>query len=156
MNYFRQEDTNCHLLADVEARIFKKASEDKIPSYFFIKSFSYNKDTFVLDDLRFLNGFSSEEEIYLSTVSKINSKRGEVYEVKIMHWIGYFYRTFCYLYNFTSREVFELISPKYLKEVYPLYHTQDIKKAIAWTIEHFNIKKETKDQKIRRILTTVF
>lgn len=155
MNYLREYDANCHTLSDIQARIFEKASKEKIPSLYFIKSFSYNEETTMMDNLKFLDGFSSEEEIYISSKRKVKTNRGQIINPVVMHWIGYFYRSFCYLYGFKSKEAFKLIEPNYLVKIYPLYHSQDIRKAIIWAILDLKIERVDPKDKIRKLLLTI-
>ena len=153
MNYLRKLDKTGHDLADIQARMFSKSAEQNIPSYFFIKIFSYYKEVNKMDDLSFLYGNVSEEDIYFYVKSKIKKHiKGTVYSKAEMHWIGYFYRSFSYVTGWNSKKMFETIPPKYLLEVYQPYHTQDIMKSIQMVIDDLNIKDDNQEERIFTIL----
>ena len=155
MNYLREFDKECHLLSDIQGQLFEKASKNGYPSYFFVKVFMYSYPATLFDELNYFKSNIPMDEIYSYIVSKVKKNRGEVFDYKIMNWIGYFYRTYCYLYKTKSSEVFKTISPKYLKKAYLMYHTQDIRKAIQWVVEDLKISSESNEARIQRILRTI-
>ena len=131
MNFIRKKDDTAYRLASMQARIFSRSGEKGIPSYSFILTFMYSSEAKSLDDLSFLFGGSSEEEIYRGILARKTSQRGGVvYPSHILHWVGFFYRYASYLTGATSDQLFKSISPKYLVGVYPAYHGLDIVKAI--------------------------
>lgn len=155
MNYLREYNKECRLLAEAQGQIFKKSVEESLPSYFFIKSFMLSEEARLFDNMSLLTSYVSIEDIYLSISKKIKSHRGEVYDTKVIMWIGYFYRTYCYLYNISSNVAFSQISPSYLKRAYKMYHTQDIRKAIDWVIKDLNISFVDDKERIMQILREI-
>ena len=155
MNFLKEYNKQCRLLADIQGQIFKKSAEENIPSYFFIKVFMYSDDALLFDDLSLLTSYVSTEEIYSNIAHKVKRNRGEIYNSKEIFWIGYFYRSFCYLYDVRSHTAFELVPVAHLKKAYSMYHTQDIRKAIQWVVDDLNITFKDNQQKIYDILRTV-
>ena len=147
MKYLRKKDEIGYMLASMQARIFEKSAEEKIPSYFFIQTFVNSFDAFQIDNLSFLLSGSSESEVYLNTKMHTKRKKGLVYYRGIMHWIGFFYRFASYLTNISSKELFKKISPKYLEKVYPLYHGVDILKAVEMVFEDVEYEKKTPSER---------
>ena len=153
MKSLRNPDKNCHDLADIQARLFKKSALEKIPSFYFIKVFMHSEMVKKMDEVdSFLYGNISEQEIYMDVVRKIkNINRGEVYSASIMNWIGYFYRTMSFMTSLSSKRIFELVKPKYLCGVYPMYHSLDITKAVQMVMDDLKIILEDDNQRFMRI-----
>ena len=153
MKQLKEFDKVGHNLASIQARIFSESLKDKIASYAFIKIFMHHPMVESMDDLSFDTGVISEQDIYATVVRSIKNKnRGTLYSDGTIHWIGYFYRAFCYVTNYSSKTAFKLISPTYLQKVYIAYHSQDIVKAIQWVIDDRRIPLETDKERIMRIL----
>ena len=57
------------------------------------------------------------------------------YSPEEMYWIGYIYRYFAYTYGKTSVQVYRIIKPKELRELYLPYHTMDPAQAIDRILE---------------------
>ena len=131
MKFLREKDDNYSTLCSLQARIFEKASENNLPSFFFIQTFMNSSDAEQLDNLLFLLSGSSSSEIYTNIAKKLPKiKKPTIYDSNVMHWIGFFYRATSYLLNISSKELFKNIPPRYLNSVYPLYHSLDLKQAI--------------------------
>lgn len=140
MNYLRESDNTCHRLADIQARLFKEASREGLPSLSFIRSFLCLSEVRKMDDLSFLYGNLSEQEVYALAKSHLNKQSGgTLFSQNEMHWIGYIYRTIAYMSGIPSRSLARLIAPKYLQEVYPLYHSLDAKQAVEKIFFDLNI-----------------
>lgn len=147
MKFLRKKDDDCYRLASMQARIFEKSSNEGIASYFFIQKFMNSMDAKSLDDLSFLLSGSSEIELYFNCIKAVKRTKGQVYPSSVMHWIGFFYRYASYLTGISSMELFKKISPKYLNQVYPLYHGLDIVKAIEMVFESQHIEQETPNER---------
>ena len=52
-----------------------------------------------------------------------------------MYWIGYIYRYFSYTYEKSSSQVYKIIKPKELRELFFAYHTMDPSQAIERILE---------------------
>ena len=64
------------------------------------------------------------------------SKYGSVkYSPNEMYWIGYIYRYFSYTYEKSSSQVYKIIKPKELRELFFAYHTMDPSQAIERILE---------------------
>ncbi|HAL18193.1 MAG TPA: hypothetical protein DCO86_00995 [Spirochaetaceae bacterium] len=153
MSFSREFDKTGHSLSAIQARIFSRSAEEGVPTYGFIKVFMHSEHARKLDDLSFLYGVGSEEDIYERTKSKVKpKKRGVVYEEAVAHWIGYFYRAYCYLTMSSSKDAFHRIPPAFLMGVYEPYHTVDIAKAVQMVIQDRGIVFLTPKERIREIL----
>lgn len=130
MNFLRESDKTCHELADIQARIFAMSAKEKLPSLYFIRAFMCLSETRSMDDLSFLHGNLSEQELFQLAASHLKSRRGTLFSEAEMHWIGYIYRAMAYISKTSSRELVTKAPPKYLRSVYPMYHTLDIVAAI--------------------------
>ncbi len=62
------------------------------------------------------------------SVEKLNSS-SEIF------WIGYIYRYFAITYELTSAQVYKIVKPKELREVFLSYHTLDPAQAIERILE---------------------
>ena len=140
MKFLREKDDIVYRLASMQARIFERSGSEGIASYFFIQQFMNSDDARSLDNLSFLLSGSSEAEIYLNVTREIKRTKGEIYSQEILHWIGFFYRYASYLSKVRSKKIFEKVKPKYLAQVYPLYHGLDIQKAVGIILDEFKIE----------------
>ena len=59
----------------------------------------------------------------------------EKYSENELYWIGYIYRYWSYTYQRTSKQVYKIIKPKYLRELYYPYHSLDPSQAIERILE---------------------
>lgn len=156
MKFLREFDETCHRLSSIQADLFSLSRKEKVASYTFIKCFSYLESTKSLDDLSFLYGTKDINDIYRETLSKIkNPKRGKLIEEKKIHWIGYFYRTYCYLTGHSSKQAFKEIPVKYLEKTYYTHHSLDITQAVKWVIDSLQIKNTDPLKKILNILSVL-
>ena len=147
MKFLRKKDEIGYKLASIQARIFEKSAEERIPSYFFVQTFTNSFDAYQLDSLAFLLSGSSETEVYINTKRRTKRKKGIVYNNSFMHWAGFFYRYASYLTNISSKELFKKIKLDYLLRVYPLYHGVDIVKAVEMVFEDVDFKKLTPSER---------
>lgn len=152
MKFIKNEDEKCFSLSQMQAGIFERAAKDQISSYFFIKVYMHSDEVNKLDDESIFYTGLSRESIYLPILRKMKKTSGEAYPIEIMHWIGYFYRTACYLTGKRSKWMFNQISPSYLKDVYYTYHSLDITKAVQLVLDSKIQKEETDHERIMRIL----
>ncbi len=52
-----------------------------------------------------------------------------------MYWIGYIYRYFAFSYELTSSQVYKIVKPKELRDLFLPYHTLDPSQAIERILE---------------------
>lgn len=68
------------------------------------------------------------------------SQYGSVkYTANELYWIGYIYRYYSYTYELSSIQVYKIIKPKELRELFLAYHTLDPSQAIERILEAKNI-----------------
>ena len=77
-----------------------------------------------------------EEEFGKSDYGKVKYTENELY------WIGYLYRYWCYTYEKTSKQVYRIIKPNELKELFFPYHSLDNTAAIERILEAKNSREE--------------
>ena len=64
------------------------------------------------------------EEYGISNYGSVKYTRNE------MFWIGYIYRYFAFTYNMTSAQIYKIVKPKELRDLFLPYHTMDPAQAI--------------------------
>ena len=69
------------------------------------------------------------EEYGISNYGSVKYTRNE------MFWIGYIYRYFAFTYNMTSAQIYKIVKPKELRDLFLPYHTMDPVQAIERILE---------------------
>lgn len=69
------------------------------------------------------------EEYGISNYGSLKYTRNE------MFWIGYIYRYFAFTYNMTSAQIYKIVKPKELRDLFLPYHTMDPAQAIERILE---------------------
>ena len=69
------------------------------------------------------------EEYGISNYGSVKYTRNE------MFWIGYIYRYFAFTYNMTSAQIYKIVKPKELRDLFLPYHTMDPEQAIERILE---------------------
>lgn len=152
MNYLRNPDDLMHKLAHKQAYLFAKSTEDKLPSYFFIKLFMHGYQTNRLDHLENV----SDEELIFPVYFLISKNRGSIFDKNMIHWMGYIYRIISYLYDISSVLVFNKVPPKYLMKVYPLYHSLDPVKAATKIYEEKIEEKDNNEKRLIKLMKEIY
>lgn len=126
------------LLCEIQATAFEK-SVDKLnsSSEIFIRRFMKSQIAKRIDNKSILESNIQandileliEEEYGPSNYGTIKYTHNEIF------WIGYIYRYFAITYELTSVQVYKIIKPKELREVYMSYHTLDPSQAIERILE---------------------
>ena len=155
MNSLRKMDKLSHSLSTLQANIFEKSVEKGIPSLFFIKSFMVSPLARELDDLNLESAGLTEIEIFEAVKSNIKIKRGKLIGYPIMRFLGYFYRSVSYLYNLSSKFLYENISPKMLIESYDSLHALSIEEAIKEVFDILKIDIESKEDLFIRLYKSI-
>ena len=139
-------DELCHSLAIMQGRLFERSVEFSVPSYFFIKSFMLSEEARAIDELNLEKAGITEVEIFNSVKQKIDTKRGNFLPYPIMRFIGYFYRVASYLYDISSKYLYEHIPVKSLISSYDALHSLSIEEAIKDVFSIFKIDVKTKEE----------
>ena len=69
------------------------------------------------------------EEYGISNYGSVKYTRNE------MFWIGYIYRYFAFTYKMTSAQIYKIVKPKELRDLFLPYHTMDPAQAIERILE---------------------
>lgn len=124
----------CRLQAELYADSLNKTD---CSSSIFIRRFMNSDVAKRMDSGSFLfescdkNGIFEEIEIEYG-----NSSYGkEKYSASELYWIGYIYRYWSYTYDKSSKQVYSIIKPKELKNLYYPYHSLDPSMAIERILE---------------------
>ena len=146
MKYSRKMDERCHSLSIMQGRLFERSVEFHIPSYFFIKSFMLSEEAMALDDLDLEKAGITEVEIFNSIKSKIDITRGCLLPYQLMRFIGYFYRSASYLYDVSSKYLYQHIPVKSLISSYDSLHSLPIEEAINDMLSIHKVDLKTKEE----------
>ena len=108
-------------------------------SYSFIKTFMNSDIVMNIDNTNEINTSSIIEDL-----NKYKSiKRGNIkMNPDVIYWIGYIYRYWAYVYNESSKRIYEIADAKQMERIYEPYHTMDPRKAIERIYEDNNISIE--------------
>ena len=91
-----------------------------------------------------------EEEFGKSDYGKVKFTENELY------WMGYLYRYWCYTYEKTSKQVYRIMKPTELRELFFPYHSLDNAAAIERILEAKNSREEDLTERgveiLRRII----
>jgi len=133
------------LLCKMQGRIFEKSLENnQSSSEIFIRRFMNSNIAKEFDNTSILDNLLSENDV----LNMLNKEYGESiygknkYDKEVMYWIGYIYRYMSFTKELTARQVYKIIKPKELSELYYVYHSLDCQKAIELIFEQ---KKQIED-----------
>lgn len=134
----RKIDKDGLILCELQATVFEN-SIDKMDSSseIFIRRFMKSKIVRKFDDGSVLesniqaNGILEmvDEEYGATEYGTVKYTRNEMY------WIGYIYRYFAITYELTSAQVYKMVKPRELRDVFLPYHTMDPSQAIERVLE---------------------
>ena len=142
------------LLCELQAKTFElSAAALSMSSEIFIRRFMNSQIAKTLDNGNILETNIQardlldrvEEQYGPSNYGKIKFSTDELY------WIGYIYRYFSYTYDKSSLQVYKIVKPKELRQLYLPYHTIDSAQAIERILEAHNQKLD-EDEEIYRQL----
>ncbi len=142
------------LLCELQAKTFElSAAALSMSSEIFIRRFMNSQIAKTLDNGNILETNIQardlldrvEEQYGPSNYGKIKYSTDELY------WIGYIYRYFSYTYDKSSLQVYKIVKPKELRQLYLPYHTIDSAQAIERILEAHNQKLD-EDEEIYRQL----
>lgn len=136
------------LLCDIQAELFEEsANKVECSSEVFIRRFMNSLVATEFDSAAFLDGTKTKENIF----DEITEEYGKTsygkkkFNKEALYWIGYIYRYFSYTYNLTSKQVYKIVKPKELNQVYLPYHTFDPKFAIERILEQKGVSFKYED-----------
>ena len=115
----------------------------------FLRRFMYSDAARRMDG----EGFLLESVPPEALIDEIAAEYGESdygkikYHAEELYWIGYIYRYWCYMREISSRQVYKIIKPEELKNLYYPYHSLDPKQAVERIIEAKGLHEE---EEIRR------
>lgn len=144
----REIDRDGLLLCDIQAEVFEESfDKTNCSSEVFIRRYMNSNIATELDSLAFLDDTKTKDNIFEEIEDEYgkSSYGRNKFNKNALYWIGYIYRYFSYTYELTSRQVYQLIKPKELNEVYLPYHTFDPKFAIERILEDKKISFKKED-----------
>ena len=144
-------------LCKIQGELFEKSITNvTTSSSIFIRRFMNSMVAKEFDSKDFLNETTSINDIYRSLEEEFGkSEYGSIkFNSEVMFWIGYIYRYFSYTYNLSSKQVYKIIKPNELNELYYVYHTFDCANAIERVLEEKGISFE-KEQLNDRLLAMI-
>ena len=121
----RSIDNNGLILCDMQSKLFEKSRMLNCSSEIFIRRFMNSNIVKIFDSGHILEDTITIENIFEYIEEEYGeSNYGTVkYSGNELDWIGYIYRYFCYTYQISSRQVYNIIKPKELRYLYEPYHT---------------------------------
>lgn len=129
----REMDRDGRMLCAIQGRIFEKSTESYgTSSPVFIRRFMLSELAGRMDKPGFMDRPFIDEEAFeeLNEEYGSSSYGSSKYPPAIMHWIGYIYRYWAYVYEVSSKSVYRTIKPAELRDLYHAYHTMDPLNAI--------------------------
>lgn len=124
----------CKIQADVFSASVSKAS---CSSLIFMRRFMNSQVAQRMD----VGGFLFEACDIHSIIQEIETEFGESsygkekYSESELYWIGYIYRYWAYTHEKTSKQIYKMIKPKELRNLYYPYHSLDPAQAIERILE---------------------
>lgn len=153
-------DENGLKLCRMQAELFVlSASKLECSSPIFLRRFMLSQVAVRMDQDGFLYGSCTEEGLLQEIEDEFGptSYGKEKYSTEELYWMGYLYRYWCYTYEKSSKQVYKLIKPKDLRQLYYPYHSLDPAQAIQRILESKNLAEDDMTQQgvqiLRRIMT---
>ena len=151
MKFLRSIDNISYSLASSQARIFEYSVSLGIPSKLFIRSYMLSEEIRLIDDLKINVSGLSENELFTTISEKIKTRKGQLYSLQVMHFIGYFYRMAAYLTGYSSIQLYKSIKPELLNRNYRILHSLSIEESIKEVFEIANVEIEDKYSLFKKI-----
>lgn len=145
------------LLCDIQGRIFENSIDYvTISSEMFIRRFMLSKIVTSLDNESFLDDSLTLDDVF----DCIDEEYGTLvygktkYNKEVLYWIGYIYRYFAFCYELSSRQVYRMLKPSELNQLYYSYHTFDCLEAIERILESKGIyfTEEKQNERLLRLI----
>lgn len=125
-------------LCRLQAEVFEKSAEKaECSSLIFMRRFMNSAVALRMDSDGFLFEVCDVNDIIQEIEDEFGrTEYGKIkYSIEELYWIGYLYRYWCYTYQKTSRQVYKMVKPKELRELYYPYHSLDPSQAIERILE---------------------
>ena len=116
------------ILCTLQAETFEKSVEKMdTSSEIFIRRFMKSEIAKRFDNESILeSNIQANDILELINEEYGISNYGSVkYTKNEMFWIGYIYRYFAFTYNMTSAQIYKIVKPKELRDLFLPYHTMD-------------------------------
>ncbi len=140
-------------ICSYQAELFKKSiSETECSSRIFIRRFMKSDLAKRMDK----NGILFESLDILDALEEINEEYGESsygkekYSIEEMHWIGYIYRYWAYVTDKSSKQIYKMIKPEKMRQLYFPYHSLDPLQAMDRILEELPIEDRLDNTDITR------
>lgn len=119
-------------LVKSQANIFEESlSRYKGSSAVFIRNYMYSEEVGRID--RYLEFDSTKIN---NNLNRRNLDIGTIkYSPETMFWIGYIYRYWAYVYEYSSKQIYKICNADMMNKLYGPYHTMDPKAAIDRILE---------------------
>lgn len=131
-------DENGLKLCKIQGEVFRQSClETKCSSLIFIRRYMNSAVAGRMDDGGFLYEACDEKGVF----EEINFEFGESsygkekFSEEELYWMGYIYRYWCYTYDKSSKQLYNIIKPKELRGLYYPYHSLDPAQAIERILE---------------------
>lgn len=131
-------DNDGLLLCEMQAKAFELSGiEQSTSSAVFIRRFMNSDVAKQMDNLAVLeSNMQAADILKLIDEEYGKSEYGSVkYSLDELYWIGYIYRYYAYTYDKTSKQVYKIVKPKELRDLFLPYHTMDPAQAIDRILE---------------------
>ena len=131
-------DNDGLLLCEMQAKAFELSGiEQNTSSAVFIRRFMNSDVAKQLDNMAVLqSNMQAADILKLIDEEYGKSEYGSVkYSLNELYWIGYIYRYYAYTYDKTSKQVYKIVKPKELRDLFLPYHTMDPAQAIDRILE---------------------
>ena len=131
-------DNDGLLLCEMQAKAFELSGiEQNTSSAVFIRRFMNSDVAKQLDNMAVLqSNMQAADVLKLIDEEYGKSEYGSVkYSLNELYWIGYIYRYYAYTYDKTSKQVYKVVKPKELRDLFLPYHTMDPAQAIDRILE---------------------
>lgn len=132
-------------LCRAQAELFVSSiSLTNCSSAIFLRRFMNSSVAKRMDDGSFLFEASTNE----SVIAEIEEEFGKTDYGKVkfteneLYWMGYLYRYWCYTYEKTSKQVYRIMKPTELRELFFPYHSLDNAAAVERILEAKNSREE--------------
>lgn len=138
-------DNDGLLLCELQANAFELSGTVRnTSSAVFIRRFMNSDAAKQLDNMAVLrSNMQAMDILNLIDEEYGKSEYGSViYSPNELYWIGYIYRYYAYTYEKSSRQVYKIVKPKELRDLFLPYHTMDPAQAIDRILEAKGLANE--------------
>lgn len=147
-------DHDGYTLCVLQAQVFEY-SVDQVESSspIFIRRFMKSQIVKRLDDASILDTNLQAKDLIDEVLEEygVSCYGSTKYTRNEMYWIGYVYRYFALAYERSSSQIYRLVKPKELREVFLPYHTMDPAQALERILEAKGIcLEQNEEQELKR------